>query len=182
METLLITIEELRTYVDLPGNLESTYITPRIAEAQIQFVEGMIGPDFYNELTAQYPDGLSYANLAFLPYLKPIIAFRTYQLYLLSDGMFNTPMGLRTYGEDNSTPISQERRNSLVSKYRGLAEAKEKTAHYFLSNNLDDYPLYSTYCGDVKPSKSFGISAIKRGNRRGSLPPLGTGKTWRDPR
>lgn len=174
----LITIQEIKQYVDISDTLEPRYINKYISEAQINYVRGILGSDLYDELQQGYPDNLSYANIDLMPYIKKGLAYRFSQTYLIHEGIYNTPMGFREYTEDNSNPLSDRRRGVLIEDARRNAESSELDLQTFLSQNSANYPLWKNNC-QPQVKRSFSISAVKQDRRRSDIPTLGTQKTLR---
>lgn len=176
----LITVSQMRDYVDIASTFPETYMNRHIGAAQQQYIRPLLGDTLYETLeTQKQASTLTAANTALITEMVPLITFRAYQIYMTHAGLYNTPMGPREYKEDNSNPLNNEQVNRLHRYAQGQAESYTQQVVRFLNENKTDYPDWVADCEDADVKYTANITTLRRPDRNDWRPLLGTGRTLR---
>lgn len=142
-DTRFIGVSDFANYEDISAYLDTAYIYPHILTAQTAFTRPVLGVLLYEELQTQVEAStLTAANTTLLEKVKPMLVYKSYQQFLLHDGVYSTNMGLRVYKEENSEPVSEKRRAEISNAAGNMAAMYENELRIFLNDNTSTYPLY----------------------------------------
>jgi len=167
--TNLITYAYFRELTDVSENIDDKTIKPKLkmAHDQLKFI---IGRNFYDQLTSQYPN-YSGDNLAFYdPYVKEYLAWQAYAYYVPRSNSYETRTGIRVFKEENSDAVSDKVLGELISLGKQNAEFYKGAMINFLTeaqkNNSASYPLYTDKWPASKMGAQFSITAVKGRDHR----------------
>lgn len=166
MATTLLALSDFDQRADVSQYINKTrYLDPFILQAQESFFRPMVGETIYNALLANYPSSFTAAQTALYNKAKLMLIYRTVQYYVNWSHVKDTPMGLRTFKEDNSDPIPAETRKALVQHFQNLAEREQSAFAHWLKVNAKDYPDLPE-CDTYDPRHIGGVSVITAPRKR----------------
>lgn len=160
----LLTLSYLNTACFLSLNENDTKYAMCLEEAE-EDLKDILGVEFYNQITAQYPAFTGAAdNLALYdPYIKKFLAWQTYFIYLKFANVNATPTGIRAFKDENSDLASDIQMYSLEKNVKARADKYKFGIINFLkesqTNDESKYPLWEESCKDVM---SFAITSVDK--------------------
>lgn len=176
----LVTISQMRDYVDIAATFPDIYMNRHIGAAQTQYIRPLLGDTLYEAIESQFAAStLTTSNTALVAELVPLITFRAYQIYITWANINNTPMGMRVYKEDNSESLNNEQVNRLSRYAQGQAESYTQQVVRFLNQNIADYSTWVGNCENANVKYTANITTLRRPDRDDWKPLLGTGRTLR---
>lgn len=124
----------------------------------------ILKPEFYDEITSQYPGSFTADNSALYdPYIKKFLAWQTYFYYLRFANVNATPTGIRSFDDENSTIATDIQMYSLEKNVKEKANRFKYKLINFLkesqSNDSTKYPLWEDEC---REEMSFAITSVDK--------------------
>ncbi|NEO72146.1 DUF6712 family protein [Moorena sp. SIO3H5] len=151
----LVDITDFRERVILSQNLNSDRIKIASNLVQEKQLQRILCTQLYDEILSEYPDNLSPANEALMPFIKDFLVFRSYYEYVATGNIQSTPAGFRIANPTDSVAASSEDLQSLGGKALSDANYYQDQLINFLVKNEDNYPLWknsSCNCpADLRP-------------------------------
>jgi hypothetical protein len=147
----LIDITDFNGRADLSANTLSAKVTSFIAITEETFIPPILCNELYDELKAEYAQGVSYMSPALaslLPYVKTFLVYKTYSRYLVSANAISTAAGMRVSKDSISDPASDVMMTRLINQAEKDANMYQDRLVSFLTRNAKDYPDWkNSQCG-----------------------------------
>ena len=154
METILfIKWEDILDYTTISGNIDPNKLTPHIYNAQILYLEPILGSDLYNKIEylirtddiniSQYSNYLSLKE----DYIKPSIVFHTLELviplnaYEISDG----GVSQHIFSNAQYSPLTEIEK--ITKKYSVIGSKYDDKLVKYLCKNSTLFPEYQNNTG-----------------------------------
>ena len=168
----LIDIADFKRKTLLSQNLNTDRLKAEIALTQEQFLVKELCQDLYDQIISQYPDSLSVANTALLPYIQDYLVFKSWSRYLVSANLVSGPQGLRVMRD--STADKPESQEMLAVQRQAQSDAnfyQDKLIN-FLIKNEDTYTLWRDSICNCSPNRRpvNGNRFSKVGSQRSEKP------------
>jgi len=155
---LFINAKELKRFTSLNGNVDSDRWLDSVFEAQNRHIKQLLGTDLYVKIQGHIEAGniASYSTYKALldEYIKPTLINYS-MVELIPNLHFQlSNKGIFIHNSENSQSATSEEINSIVQRYRSVAQyyATRLTDH--LSFYSSSFPEYSTNTNDeINPSR-----------------------------
>ena len=137
--SLFIGIDQFKKYIAVDAQTSIDTLTPYIEEAQVQFLEDLLGETFLTSLLADYDGGtpgeVTGDNIALLPFVQRPLA--NYTLYLASDILAVNvgDAGITESRGDNSDPAPKWKVDNLKLNYIRQGDIHAEKLLAFLEKN-----------------------------------------------
>jgi len=157
---LFIDFDDILTYTTISGNIDVYKVEPHIYNAQILYIEPILGSDLYTKIETLISTGeitgTSYANYntLILDYITPSIAFHTMELFVPFNSFQIADGGMLMHSPTNSTASPFEDIDKIVNKYKIIgAKYDDKLVAYLCKNN-SLFTEYNTNTGLVDKTET----------------------------
>lgn len=158
--TKLINYQYLKIETDISQNVPESELDNPIKRSQ-EMLAMVIGDDLYNEVVSQYPSSFTAANTTLFTYIKPFLAWQSYQFWLPKANFKTHASGLRVHEEDNSRSASEAEMANLIRDAKMWCQTKKEKLVQFLEDNCTTYPLYECECGkNTRTGTGFHITPV----------------------
>jgi len=150
--TLLITLDDVLHYTTVSGNLDENNIQPHIFNAQILYIEPILGSDLYNKVCSYITSGITIAepyNTLLSTYITPSLVFHTMELFIPINAFKIADGGVFQFTPSNAQYSPLNEIEKLCSKYRIIANKYDDKLSDYLCKNANDYPEYINNTGLV---------------------------------
>lgn len=167
--TLLVTKTDISAYKQVSDTLNDKIVNPFILDAQFNDVQKLLGPEFYNDLIANYTDenyvtlltggSYTYGSKTYQNHgLKSVICLYAYSRYILFGSNIDTPFGFVNKLNNDSQAVSYEQKKSMSKDAENTAFIYWENVRDFLTRNATTYPLFLNGCNNI--NGGFKISKI----------------------
>lgn len=160
-QALLITVNDIKRYSNLSGNLDEDKILQFIKIAQDIRLEDFLGTDLLNRLEAGVIANDLTANEVILinSYVKSALIHWALVEYLPHAAYDISNRGIFKNTSETGETLSKEEVDYMIEKQQNLAEKYTRRLIDYLCDNESLYPQYNTNTGsDVKPLKDSSFS------------------------
>lgn len=151
--TYLIDIDDFKRRADISQNLDTNKLKASIGITQEKYIVKILCQNLYNEIIGEFPDSLSAANTALLPFIEDFLIYKTYTRYLKGSNLLATPSGMRVQTDTTSTVATDDQMTEVIREAHSDANFYQDKLVNFLIKNEDDYPLWKASicnCGTSK--------------------------------
>ena len=153
-QALLITINDIKRYSNLSGNLDEDKIIQFVKIAQDVHLQQFLGTDLLNRLEAGVIAGDLTANETSLinNYIKDMLIHWTLVEYLPHAAYDISNRGLFKNTSETGETLSKNEVDFMIEKQRDTAENYTRRFIDYICNNSSTFPEYNTNSnGDVHP-------------------------------
>lgn len=154
--TLLLKANDIARLTSISGNTDIDALTPWIFSAQLGEVKRVLTDDLYTKIVTDYDnDALSgvYETI-YTDYVSQMLVFFTAALFISVNNYKITNAGIYKVIPENGEPIEESELNSLVERYRSIANGFELAFITFMKYN--EVPEYGdNKCDSSKNSFGF---------------------------
>lgn len=173
--TSLITLDDIKLYLDITANADAAKVKRFIHQAQLFDLKPAIGDAMYFDLLANFTvtkyqdllNGKSYTDLqdqaVAFEGLKPALAHWAYARYKENSGVADTNYGSVTKRNDYSDPVTEKSLARIVGNARSVALGYwQDCVKYLNVSGVAVYALWNSGgCADFNsPSGAIKISAV----------------------
>lgn len=158
--TLLINLNDILSYTTVSGNLDETSISPHIFNAQILYLEPMLGTDLYDKLIELVDtddiNTTGYTNYKTLldTYVIPVVVFNTLALFIPINSFKVTDGGVYQNQATNANTSEIDKIDSITQRYKIIGAKYEKKLVAYLCKNSTLFEEYTSNDGLVKKSET----------------------------
>lgn len=138
----LISTTDFQRRANVSQNINTNRLKESIGIVQEMYGKKLLCVDLYDEIISEYPDSLSVANTALLPYIQDFLIYKSYSRYLETANVLMTPAGARTQIDDTSSIVSDEQMKILIRQADNDANYYQDQLINFLIKNEDTYTLW----------------------------------------
>lgn len=171
--TYLIDISDFKRRADISQTINTDKLKAQIGITQEKYAVKILCQNLYNEIIGEYPDSLSPANTALLPFIQDFLIYKTYDRYLVSSNILPTPSGMRVQTDTTSDAASEDQMKSLRGQANSDANFYQDKLVNFLIKNVDDYPLWkNSNCNCNPTNRPINGNKISRVGRSTSSVPI----------
>jgi hypothetical protein len=154
MTTLLIKLDDIQHYTTIQGSVDSKNVNPHINNAQILFIEPILGTNLFNNIQNMISgntikDNFNYYKL-WDEFIKPALVFHTMQLLIPLSAFVIADGGTFQYETTNSQTSTIEYIEKLVAKYKVIGSKYDDKLQNYLIENSELFPEYINNNGLVK--------------------------------
>ena len=165
----LIDIDDFTRRADLSKNINTDKIKAQIGITQEKYAVKMLCQDLYDLVISQYPNGLSPANEALLPYIQDFLVYKTYARYLVSANAHSQPGGMFSMNDSAGTKLTPEEMAPIIAQAQGDANFYQTQLQNFLVKNEDDYPLWKdSICQCGRNRRPVNLNRFSKVGSKGS--------------
>jgi DNA integrity scanning protein DisA with diadenylate cyclase activity len=158
MKALFVSIDDMKRYSSISGNLDATKITPYVEQAQDIHIQSFLGTDLYNKLqsiiianTVEEPANLEY-KILLEDYIKPSLVHWALVMYLPFGGVTIANGGIFKHSSENSEVLDKNEVDYLQEQERSTANYYSERLTRYICDNSTKFPEYSTNTGsDISP-------------------------------
>ena len=146
--TLLINFDDVLHYTALSGNIDVAKINPHIYNAQILYLEPLLGSSLYEKIISLVNTGditgSTYSAYKILldVYITPSVAFHTVELYIPLNAFQVADGGVYQYQATNSNTTPLVDIDRISNKYKIIGSKYDSKLDLFLKKNKNDYQEY----------------------------------------
>lgn len=156
----LISIEELKEFGFMHGNVEDSMIAPCLNIVQDTHLMPLLGSKLFDRLIQSVIDGDTTTDEAELigKYIKPVLV-RGVDKELVTPLIFQTKnTGVQRLNPDQVVQITQNERSTLIGQYQSYYDAYAKELIRYLSSGKpkDWWDLYkdNCECNEIAPART----------------------------
>jgi hypothetical protein len=154
----IITANDIKKYRSISDFAPVGKITPFIMDAQIVELKNLLGKDLFLKVVENISP-LNYPELD--PMIEPILAFYSYQRYVVQSQTNVTAFGVVQKNTDFSTSATDKTISRITAQAREMAKVYEDILIEFLDENIDNYPEWKSRCNRKgKNSGTIGYSVV----------------------
>ena len=147
--TLLIDYNDILHYTTISGNIDIFKINPHIHNAEILYLEPILGSDLYNKLL-QLVTGATIAepyNTLLIDYVTPSVVFHTMELFIPLNAFQIADGGVSQYTPSNANFSSIDEIDKISNKYRIIGGKYDMKLSEYLIKNSALFPEYTGNTG-----------------------------------
>lgn len=157
MTTLLIKLDDIQHYTTINGSVDSKNVNPHINNAQILYIEPILGSNLFNVIQNMISgntikDNYNYYKL-WDEFIKPSLVFHTMQLLIPLTAFVIADGGTFQYENTNSQTSTIEYIEKLVAKYKIIGSKYDDKLRDYLCANGSLYSEYINNQGLVKKTE-----------------------------
>ena len=175
---LLINTDDILFYTNASPNVDSYKINPHILNAQILYIEPILGTDLYDKLLDLVDTNditeTEYADYSTLlsNYIAPSLVFHTMELYLPLNAFQIADGGVSQFNPSNASYSPLDEIDKISKKYQIIGTKYDSKLNKYLCENSDLFPEYTSNEGLIKKTKSTMRSSGWNLNTSNTIYPL----------
>lgn len=157
---LLINTDDILFYTNASPNIDSYKVNPHILNAQLMYLEGILGSDLYDKLldlvdTNEIEDvaNVNYKTLL-TDYIAPYLVMRTMELYVPLNAFQIADGGAYQHSATNAITSRLEEIDKISKKYQIIGQGHESRLTKYLCKYSDLFVEYTSNDGLVKKTPS----------------------------
>lgn len=157
---ILISLDDILHYTSVSGSIDEYKINPHIYNAQILYLEPILGSDLYEKLIKliQTGDitGETYSNYKTLldNYITPSLVFHAMELYIPFNSFIVADGGTFQFQPTNANPSTQNEIDKLSNKYRTIGDKYDSKMIAYLCKNSTLFLEYRNNTGLVDKTET----------------------------
>lgn len=157
MTTLLIKLTDIQHYTTINGSVDSANVNPHINNAQILYIEPILGSNLFNNIQNMISgntikDNSNYYKL-WDEFIKPSLVFHTMQLLIPLTAFVIADGGTFQYETPNSQTSTIDYIEKLVAKYKVIGNKYDEKLKTYLIENSEQFPEYINNTGLIKTTE-----------------------------
>lgn len=155
--TLLITLDDVLHYTTISGNLDNNNINPHIFNAQILYIEPILGSDLYNKITSYITSGITIDepyNTLLNTYITPSLVFHTIELFIPINSFKIADGGTFQMTPTNAQYSPLDEIDRITNKYRVIANKYDAKLSEYLCKYSNLFPEYTNNTGLISKSET----------------------------
>ena len=168
--TLLINLDDILHYTSSSGSIDELKVLPQILNAQILYLEPILGTSLYEKLLSMVDDGsitgTTNYNILYQDYIVPSLVFKTMELYIPFNAFQIADAGVYQYTANNANVSPIDVIEKLSNKYRAVGAKYDQKLSDYLCKNGSLFPEYTNNTGLVKKSEVAPRTSWYLGNKR----------------
>lgn len=161
MKTILfISIEDILHYTSISGNIDEYKLSPHINNAQILYLEPILGSDLYNKIsnlisgdTIAEAANINYYNLL-TKYIAPSIVFHTIELFIPFNSFEVSDGGMFQHTPSNAQYSPFDDIDRIVNKYRAIGTKYDDKLVKYLCENSTLFTEYTSNTGLIDKTET----------------------------
>jgi hypothetical protein len=149
-KVLLINKDDILQYSSLNGNIDFDKIKAHIFNAQIIYLEPLLGSNLYQkiidivETDTINTAGNEYYKTLLLDYITPVLVFSTLEIFTSFHAYEISNSGITKFTPENATAVEKNEVDYVVQRYRLTAEKYAHKMEIYLDNNADHFTELSS--------------------------------------
>jgi len=159
METILFaSMEDILHYTTISGNIDEYKISPHIYNAQILYLEPLLGSDLYNRIEGLISGSTislydNYYTLL-VSYIVPSVVFHTMELFLPFNAFEISDGGVSQHIYTNAQYSPMDDIDRLVTKYKIIGSKYDSKLSEYLYKNSTLFPEYTNNTGLIPKTEN----------------------------
>lgn len=155
--TLLITFDDILHWTNISGSVDSFKVMPHILNAQILYIEPILGSALYDKILDMVNDdtisgNTDYNNLLF-NYITPSLVFHTMELYIPMNAFQISDAGVYQFAITNANVSPLDEIEKLSNKYRVIGAKHDQKLSDYLCKYSSLYQEFISNDGLVKKTE-----------------------------
>lgn len=155
---LLISFDDILHYTSISGSIDEYKVNPHIFNAQILYLEPLLGSDLYNKLinlveTDAISGETNYKTLLD-SYITPSLVFHSLELFVPINSFVIADGGTFQFAPTNANPNSLNEIERLAQKYRLMADKYDQKLLSYLCKNSSLFSEYTNNTGLVDKTET----------------------------
>ena len=168
--TLLINLDDILHYTSVSGSIDELKVLPHILNAQILYIEPIIGSSLYERLLSLVDDGsitdTTNYNQLYHNYIIPSLVFHTLELFIPLNSFQIADGGVYQYVANNANVSPIDEIEKISNKYRVIGAKYDQKLADYLCKNGSMFPEYVNNTGlvgkkEVAPRTSWYLGNIR---------------------
>jgi hypothetical protein len=158
--TLLISYNDILHYTTVSGDINASKLNPHINNAQILYIEPILGSDLFNKIVTLISDNsitaTTYAdyNTLLSTYITPSLVFHTLELFIPLNSFQLADGGTFQYTPTNAQYSPLDEIDKITNKYRIIGSKYDKKLYDYLCENSSLFTEYTSNTGLVNASEN----------------------------
>lgn len=156
--TLLTNLDDILHMTSISGSIDEYKINPHILNAQILYIEPILGSDLYEKIIDLVETGAisgeTNYKLLLDDYIIPSLVFHCCELYIVLNAFLISEGGTFQVQPTNANPSSQSEIDRLANRYKIIgAKYDDKLVKYLCKNSIL-FPEYVNNTGLVDKTET----------------------------
>lgn len=158
---LFINMDDILSYTTISGNIDIYKLNPHIYNAQILYIEPILGSDLYDKIdelidTNEIISNTSYSAYTNLVtnYITPSLVFHTMELFIPINSFDISDGGTTQHTPTNAQYSVIDDINNITRKYKIIGDKYDQKLVDYLCKNKNLFPEYISNQGLVKQSET----------------------------
>lgn len=161
MESILfINYDDILHYTTISGNIDVYKINPHIYNAQILYLEPILGSDLYAKIETMISDGSitgsTNYNTLLINYITPSVVFHTMELFIPLNSFEVSDGGTSQHIFTNAQYSIIAEIEKISQKYKVIGSKYDDKLVAYLCKNSSLFPEYTNNTGLVKKTETTG--------------------------
>lgn len=156
--TLLTNLDDILHMTSISGSIDEYKVNPHILNAQILYIEPILGSDLYDRLINLVETGAisgeTNYKLLLDDYIIPSLVFHTIELYIPFNAFIIADGGTFQLTPSNANPNPQNEIDRLSNRYRTIGAKYDDKLVKYLCKNSTLFPEYHNNTGLVNKTET----------------------------
>lgn len=156
--TLLTNLDDILHMTSISGSIDEYKVNPHILNAQILYIEPILGSDLYDKLINLVETGAisgeTNYKLLLDDYIIPSLVFHTLELYIPFNSYIIADGGTFQFTPSNANPNPQSEIDRLSNRYRIIGAKYDQKLVAYLCKNSTLFPEFTNNTGLVDKTET----------------------------
>lgn len=156
--TLLTNLDDILHMTSISGSIDEYKINPHILNAQILYLEPILGSDLYEKIIdlveTNAISGETNYKLLLDDYIVPSLVFHCCELYIPFNSFIISDVGTFQFQPSNANPNPQSEIDRLSNRYRTIGAKYDDKLVKYLCKNSNMFPEYTNNTGLVDKTET----------------------------
>lgn len=159
-KVLMINIDDILQYTTISGNIDEFKVYPHIQNAQILYIEPILGSDLYDKIIELVQNGditgstnTNY-NTLLTDYITPSLIFHTMELFIPLNSYEISNGGTNRFAPTNTQISEIDEIEKVSNKYRIIGSKYDKKLSDYLCKNSSLFTEYINNDGLVSKTEN----------------------------
>lgn len=156
--TLLTNLDDILHMTSISGSIDEYKVNPHILNAQILYLEPILGSDLYEKIIDLVQTGAisgeTNYKLLLDDYIIPSLVFHSMELYIPFNSYIISDGGTFQFQPSNANPNPQSEIDRLSNRYRTIGAKYDDKLVKYLCKNSNMFPEYCNNTGLVDKTET----------------------------